>query len=116
MAQIDAPLLGRFEIVIHTYIDQVIMFNTPQILWFISHVFKFQALNEAHIGIHNYNFKVWINFLSTRTSNGMLNLEISYIEPEQQFLCLAQFCRSPFFPLPMMKCLYFDGGKSLRHH
>ena len=62
MARIDAPLLGRLEIVVHTFLDQDIVFNTPQILQFISRVPKFQALDEAHIGIHNDNFKVWIKF------------------------------------------------------
>ena len=110
MARIDVPLLGRLEIVVHTFLDQDIVFNTPQILQFISRVPKFQALDEAHIGIHNDNFKVWINFLSTRKSDGMLDLEIICIEPERQFPCLAQF------PLPTLKCLYIDGGQYSRFY
>jgi len=88
--------------------------DTPQILRFISHVPKLQALGEAHIGIHNDGFNVCINFFSPRTSSGVLKLEILCIEPEQQFPCLAQFCRSPFFPLPTLENLYLDGGKYSR--
>jgi hypothetical protein len=33
------------------------------------------------------------------------------MEPERQFPCLAQFCRSPLFPLPTLECLYIDGGQ-----
>jgi hypothetical protein len=77
---------------------------------------KFQALGEAHIGIDVDSFKIWIKFLSTRTSDDVLKLEILCIEPERQFPLLAQFCRSPFFSLPTLEHLYIDGGSFSRQH
>jgi hypothetical protein len=117
MARIDAPLLDCLDIVISEsfHHNRVIALNTPHILRFISQVPKLQTLGEAHIGIDNEGFKVWINFLSTRPSSGVLKLEILYIEPELQFSCLAEFFHSPFFPLPTLETLYFDGGQCSRH-
>lgn len=31
--------------------------------------------------------------------------------PDPQFPCMAQFCRSPFFPLPTLESLYIGGGR-----
>ena len=107
-ARIDAPLLERLDIFTSLLLDGVL--NTPQIRRFISHVPKLQALDEAHIGIDIDNSKAWINFLSTRTSSGVLKLGVSCTDPERQFPCLAQFCRSPFFPLPTLETLYIDRG------
>ena len=112
MSRIDAPLLGHLDIVASFILDSVMVFNNPHILRFINRVPKLQAFDEAHIG--GGGFKVWINFLSTRASSGVLNLVIYCMEPVWQFPCLAQFCRSPFFPLPTLKHLYRDGGKFLR--
>jgi hypothetical protein len=109
MARVDAPLLDRLDIVV-SFHNRVIVLNTPQILRFISHVPKLQSLGEAHIGIDIDGFKVWIKFLSTRTSSGVLKLEILCIEPEEQFPCLAQFCHSPLFPLPTLETLHIDGS------
>jgi hypothetical protein len=116
MARIDAPLLDRLDIVGFLLFNPDIVLNTPQTLRFISHVPKLNALSEAHIGIDNDGCKVWISFLSTRTSGGVLKLEIFCIGPEYWFPCLAQFCRSPFFPLPALENLYIDGGKDTRQH
>ena len=113
MARIDAPLLDHLDIVFYGF-DSIILFDTSQVLRFISHVPKFQAFDEAHIGIQPEGFKFWIEFLSTRASSGVLNLEILCVEPEKQFPCLAQFCRSPFFPLPTLESLYMVGGTYLR--
>ena len=66
MAWIDAPLLGRMEIDVHPHLAQVIMSNISEILQFLSHIPKFQALNEAHIEVHKGDFKALINFLSTQ--------------------------------------------------
>jgi hypothetical protein len=111
MARIDTPLLNHLDIVVSFHLNRVIVLNAPQILRFISHIPKFQeALSEAHIGIDSDKFKIWINFLSTRTSSYALKLKILCIEPEWQFPLLAQFCRSPFFPFPTLEYLYIDGG------
>lgn len=116
MARIDAPLLNRLKIFVSFYLNRVIVLNAPQILRFIGHVPKFQALDEAHIGIDVDSFRIWIEFLSTRTSSDVFKLEILCIKPERQFPLLAQLCRSPFFPLPTLECLYIDGGTFSRQH
>ena len=112
VAQIDAPLLDSLAITLDCYhFDQFVpqRLNTQQLVRFISHVPKFRALDEARIGI-DIGDTVWIKFLSTRTSSGVLRLAIPCTEPEKNFPCLAQFCRSPFFPLPMLEDLYIDEG------
>jgi hypothetical protein len=120
MARIDAPLLDRLHILIFpplsqvivtpSHLNQAIALNTSHVLRFISRVPKFQTLGEAHIGIDDTDFDVWIKFLSKRTSSGVLKLEICCDEPHKSFPCLAQFCRLPFFPLPTLEYLYIDEG------
>ena len=104
MARIDAPLLNRL-IVVAFCSNRVIVLNSPQILRFIGHVPKFQALSEAHIRIDTKSFEIWINSPSTRIFSDVLKLNIVCIEPELQ---LAQFCRSPFSPLLTLENLYID--------
>ena len=111
LALIDAPLLERLGIDIHTNPgpDQVTPFNTLQTLRFIGHVPEFKALKEAHIGFDSDESAVWIDFYSTQTPNVVLKLYVICNDPEQHFPFLAQFCRSPFLPLPTLEYLCIGG-------
>ena len=114
MARIDAPSLYHLDIAIRTDYYQVIVFNTSQIPRFISHIPEFQALDEAHIGIDCYEFAAWIKFVSTRTASVVLKLDVISDNLGRQFSCLAQFCRSPAFPLPTLEYLCFSGGEHMQ--
>jgi len=116
MARIDAPLLDRLHISIDLpYFDPVILLNIPH-LRFISHIPKLRAPDEARIGFrYPRDSKAWIEFVfSTQVSYRVILLEFTSREPEWQIPCLAQFCRSPFFPLPTLKHLYIDRGECER--
>jgi len=113
MARIDAPLLDHLYILLSfSAFDRVIVLDTPQLLRFISRIPKLQARDEAFIGFDAEEFKIWINFFcTTRISRRALRLEIFCFEPERQFPCLAQFCRSPLFPLRSLEYLYIGEGQ-----
>jgi hypothetical protein len=111
MARIDAPLLDHLNITVFSF-DDVIVLDTPQLLRFISHIPMLRVPSEAHIGIDYVNLRTWIKFIcSTRVSSGVIRLRISCFEPGEQFPLLAQFCRSPFFPLPTLEYLYIHGRR-----
>jgi hypothetical protein len=113
MARIDAPLLDHLYILLSfSAFDRIIVLDTPHILRFIGHIPKLQAPDEAYIGFDADNFKIWINFFSSRRiSRRVLRLEIFCIEPERQFPCLAKFCRSPPFPLHPLEYLCIGEGQ-----
>ena len=116
IARIDAPLLDRLAVTLRSIdITGELIFDTDQIVQFISHVPKFQALGEAHIRIDNVESTLSINFLSKQTDTSgpggsltVLKVVILCVEPEPESPCLARFCRSPFFPLPMLEDLYIE--------
>jgi len=54
--------------------------------------------------------EVWIEF-SSAMPNNVLTLGILWVPPKPLFPCMAQFCRSPFFPLPTLETLYIGGGR-----
>lgn len=51
-----------------------------------------------------------IYFLWPIQISSVVRLQIDCVQPEWQFPCLAQFCLSPFFPLPTMEELYISQG------
>jgi len=112
VARIDAPLLNHLYILFSfSGSDRIIVLDTPHLLRFISRIPKLQAPDEAYIGFDVVNYKIWINFFSsTRKSRRVLRLEIFCIAPERQFPCLAQFCRSPPFPLHPLEYLCIGEG------
>jgi hypothetical protein len=122
LAWIDAPLLDYLKI---TFFNQII-FDTPQLVRFVSCIPKLQTPSKARIGFGTCN--LWIEFFwPTRISIAALRLGITCISepgtclpepgaaikpmPDQQFPYVAQFCRPPFFPLPTLEHLYIRGGE-----
>lgn len=105
---IDAPELDHLDIALYSF-NQII-YDTPQLLQFISRIAKLQVPVKAHIGFEDP--EVWIEFSSpTQPPNNVLTLGILCIPPDPPFPCMAQFCRSPFFPLPTLESLYVGGGR-----
>jgi hypothetical protein len=108
VALIDVPQLDRLNIALYSF-NQVI-FDTPELLRFISRISKLQAPVKAHIGFDDP--EVWIEFSSpTQAPSNVLTLGILCILQDPLFPCMAQFCRSPFFPLPALESLYIGGGR-----
>ena len=108
VALIDAPQLDHLDIAFYSF-NQV-TFDTPQLLQLISRIPKSQVPVKAHIGFDDP--EVWIEFSSpTQASSNVLTLGILCIPADPQFPCMAQFCRSPFFPLPTLESLYIGGGR-----
>jgi hypothetical protein len=119
MAQIDAPLLDHLYIFISfSTFDRAIVLDTPHLLRFISRIPKLQAPNKASIGFDTDFFKSWIAFFCSTgiPRRPSLRLEINSFEPEWQFPCLAQFCRSPPSPLRPLECLCIGGGQFSQQH
>jgi len=108
VALIDAPQLDHLEIAFFSF-NQVI-YDTPELFQLISRIPNLQVPVKAHIGFDDP--EVWIEFSSpTQASSNVLTLGILCFPPDPQFPCMAQFCRSPFFPLPTLESLYIGGGR-----
>ena len=114
MARIDAPLLYHLDIAIRADHYQAIVFNTSHIPRFIGHIHEFQALDEAHFGINCYESVAWIKIVSIQTTRVVLKLDIICDNLGRQFSSLAQFCRSPAFPLAILEYLCFSGGEYMQ--
>jgi hypothetical protein len=116
VARIDIPLLDHLDIIFTFYFfDLTIVLDTPQLLRFISRIPKFQAPENVRIAIdtkyRHFQIELW---RSGQISN-IVRLKITSMGPERLFACLARFCR--LFPLPILECLYIDGGQySVQHH
>ncbi len=113
MARIDAPLLNYLNIsFICSSVDQDsdIELETPQLLRFISYIPKFQAPDKAFVGMGAFIGKFWISFSWPTPISSALRLEVHHPYAEQHMSHLAQFCRSPLFPLPTLEHLYTCGG------
>ena len=112
VARIDAPLLDHFDILFtFFYLSREIVLDTPRLLQFISRIPKLQEPDKARIGIGSTVSKFHIDLRRSGQTSSIVRLEIFSMEPERQSPCLAQFCRSPLFPLPTLECLYIDGCK-----
>jgi hypothetical protein len=108
VARVDAPLLDHISITFFTEIT----FAIPQLLRFISRIPKWQTPDKAHM-VFDYG-DVWIKFSSpTQVSGDEDVLRLGFLSPYayRQILCVVQFCRSPFSPLPTLKDLHISGHR-----
>jgi hypothetical protein len=103
VAQIDAPLLKRFNM---TFFPQLI-FDTPQLAEFISRSPILTTHNEARLIFSDSEVDIKL----PQTSDGALKLGISCGQLDQQASSLAQVCRSSFPPalISAVEHLYIDG-------
>jgi hypothetical protein len=112
IARIDAPLLDHLAITFeyfHVEPELALVPDAQQLFWFISRTPKLQAPVKAHIGMESL-LELSINFLWPTQISSVVRLRIQCVKPEWQFPCLAQFCRSPLFPLPTLEELYISHG------
>jgi hypothetical protein len=118
MARVDPPLLGHLDIAFvcshgASDVEQDREIDTSQLARLISCIPKFQAPDKAHIGMDTYasNSKFWIKFSWPKPISSTVRLEVYRPYAEQHMSRVAQFCRSPFFPLPTLEDLYICGGR-----
>ena len=115
LARIDAPLLDKFNSAFTCFDPD--MFDTPQLVRFISRIPKFQTPEKAHIEIdipyYDSLFKVSINFSWPEQTSTILRLGINWL-PGEYIPRLVRFCHPQFIPLHTLKYLYIAGGHFLR--
>ena len=101
VACIDAPKLNLLDITLFNDI----VFDTPQLIQFISRTPKSKALEKAHITLRNHAASV--NFSSQTSRYGDLKVEVSCKGLDWQLSSLEQVCTSCLPPLSMLEDLYF---------
>ncbi len=104
VSQIDAPLLGRFEI---TIFPQLI-FHTLRLAQFIGRTPNFMAPDEAHVMF--YGFKATLILPQTY---GDLELEIPCRQSDWQLSMLAQVCSSSLHLISSLEHLYVHEYKAI---
>ena len=104
VARIDAPVLGKLDIV---FFHQL-MFNTPHLAQFISRTPKLKTHDGAHVFF--YTESVLVSF--PQTFSGSLNLAILCSQSDWQLSSLAQVCSSSFqhVLVPAVEHLYIHEG------
>jgi hypothetical protein len=85
-ARIDAPLLDRLII---TFFYQLI-YDSPQLIQFMSRTPKFKAHNEALVVFTSYN----VSLTLPHTSDAILQMRISCNQSDRQLSSLARVCSS----------------------
>jgi F-box-like len=90
VARIDSPLLDRLEI----RLFHQLIFDTPQLIEFISRTPKLEVHDEAQISFSELN--VQVTFPKPSSSRCHLSLQISCEQPEWQLSSMAQICASLF--------------------
>jgi hypothetical protein len=100
LARIDAPRVKHLGII---FFNQII-FDTPQLLQFISRRSTLIAPEKGHI---TFDFRTILVTLRSRTSDfGELRVEIPSTASEWQRLFLEQICTSSLTPLYTLEDLY----------
>ena len=108
VAQIDTPQLDKLSI---TFFHQLI-FNTPQLIEFISRTPKFKIRHEARVFFNDHHVRITL----PQTLDGSLELAISCSQPDWQLSSLAQVCSSSFPKalIPAVEHLYICDGRYLQ--
>ncbi len=88
VSQIDAPLLDYLDIgFFHHFV-----FDTPQLVQFVSRTPRLEAYDEAHVTFSNGSVEVTLQ----PTIDRGIKLEVSCEEPNMQLSSLAQVCSASF--------------------
>ena len=101
VACIDAPRLDVLDI---TFFNDIV-FETPQLIRFISRTSKMEALDKAYITLQY--LATTVNFSSYTSSYGDFKMEILCKGLDWQLSSLEQVCTSCLPPLSMLEDLYF---------
>ena len=102
VACIDAPQLNNLDI---TFFNDIV-FDTPQLARFISHIPKSKALESVHITVQYERAR--IDFSSQTSGRGLFNVAILCRGLDWQVAAVEQVCTSCLPPLYMSEDLYFQ--------
>ena len=106
VACIDAPQLNRLYIIF----SHDIVFDTPQLVRFISHTPKSKAFQKAYITLDNY---ASVGFSSQTSPYREFTVTILCKGLDWQVSSLEQVCTSCLPPLSMLEDLYFIKGRDI---
>lgn len=114
VAHVDAPTLDDFSV---TFYNQLV-FDTPQLLRFLSRTGKFITLDHAEVLFHGDNVKVKISSSPHRgkVDRESLMLVFRCRGLVWQLSALAQVLRPPLPPLSTLKQLHILKGQHLHPH
>ena len=101
VARIDAPQLNSLDI---TFFNDIV-FDTPQLVRFISHTPKSKALELVDIGLNDWGAA--FDFSSQTSRRGLFKVKILCIGLDWQVAAVEQVCTSCLPPLYMLQDLYF---------
>src|ERR1700730_2300015 len=101
VAQIDTPLLARFEI---TFFNQLIL-DTPLLGHFISRTTTFKGPHRAEVTFWTSQVKVGLYQRNGNRVHEVLSLTISCRPSDWQLSSVAQVCHSVLSPLPILERL-----------
>ena len=102
VARVDAPLLNN----LYTTLFNQIVFDTPQVIQFISRIPTLNALNKASISLEDGATSIHIS--SRTTSHRGLNVRIQCKELDWQISALEQVCTFCLPPLSALEDLYIS--------
>ena len=102
VACIDAPQLNTLDI---TFFNDIV-FDTPQLVQFISRTPMSKALGKAYITLQDRAVRV--EFSSQTSRRGLFKVEILCRGLDWQVSSLEQVCTSCLPPLSMLEDLYFN--------
>jgi F-box-like len=111
MAHIDAPRLNYLFIALFNDI----IFDTPQLMQFISRTLTVKALEKAYIAFEGNAATVELSSSLTSSKYEYLEVIISCSELDWQVSCIGQVCSSCLPPLPTLD-LKIQGNPHYRQH
>ena len=104
VARIDAPRLRRLNITLFNDI----VFDTPQLIRFISHTPTFEAFDKASVVFWDHAARITLS-RAHKLPNEMFRVGISCTELDWQLSFLEQVCTSSLPPLSTLEDLYMEG-------
>ena len=107
VAQIDVPLLDRFEII---FFNQL-LFHTPQILQFLSRAETLNTINQATVVFLNDMVAIILSQKTETVNHTGLSVAISCTQSDWQLSSLAQICVSSLPHLSTLERLVIHEGR-----
>jgi hypothetical protein len=110
VARIDTPRLSSLSI---SFFNQI-LFDTPQLIQFISRTPRFKAFKGVRLFFENDHAKV--ELFSRTPGSGLLNVDILCQDVDWQISSLEQICTACLPPLPTLEDFYISEGRYSRLH
>ena len=110
VTSIDTPQLDRMHIIFFNQID----FDCPRLAQFINRAPKLRTPAEAHVEFHDSTVSATLRCWTPEFSfyELMVNIPISYEEPDRQLSSIQRVCNSILPPLSTVQDLYIERAYS----